>query len=59
MQLPSGQLRSDVRSAEGPAAAEGDVEAEDEVTRSLGSEAEVGQEGIRAELGNDRRQPSR
>ena len=57
MQLPGGQLiRSDVRSAEGPAAAKGEVEAEPEVTRSLGSEAEIGQEAIRAARGSDRRQ---
>jgi hypothetical protein len=56
VQLPSGQLRRDVRSAEGPATAEREVEAKPEVVRPLGSEAEVRQKGIRTELGGGWRQ---
>jgi hypothetical protein len=56
VQLPGRQPRRDVRAAEGPAAAEREVEAEPEVTRSLRSKAEVGQEGIRTELGSGGRQ---
>jgi len=52
VQLPGGVLYRDVRPAEGPAAAEREVEAEPEVTRLLRSKAEVGQEGIRTELGS-------
>jgi len=52
VQLPGRQPRRDVRAAEGPAAAERQVEAEPEVTRPLRSKAEVGQEGIRTELGS-------
>jgi hypothetical protein len=55
VQLPSRQLRGNVRTAEGPAAAEREVKAQAEFTRPFGGEAQVGQKGIRTELGGGRR----
>jgi len=45
-----------MRAAKGPAAAKCQVEAEPELVRSLRSEAQVGEEGIRTKLGGCRRE---